>query len=121
MLPRTSVYGCQSPRTGVYGISVTAGLTGIDPQTLRLYERRGLIAPDRTPGGTRRYSDADDVAALRHITALVAGGVNIAGIGRILHLDARNQRLEEDNAYLRSMLGAYEKEGAPALRLRPPP
>lgn len=58
---------------GVYGISVAAELSGIDPQTLRLYERRGLLAPARTDGGTRRYSD-DDLERLRHISDLVGEG-----------------------------------------------
>jgi DNA-binding transcriptional MerR regulator len=84
---------------GVYAISVTAELSGLDPQTLRLYERRGLIMPARTDGGTRRYSD-DDVARLARITELVDAGVNLAGIGHILDLQDRNTRLEADNARL---------------------
>jgi MerR family transcriptional regulator, heat shock protein HspR len=86
---------------GVYGISVTAELSGIDPQTLRLYERRGLITPARTEGGTRRYSD-DDVARLARITQLVDAGVNLAGVGHILDLQDHNARLEADNARLAS-------------------
>jgi len=62
---------------------------GIDPQTLRLYERRGLLTPGRTDGGTRRYSD-DDLDRLARISALVAQGINIAGIAQILHLEHRN-------------------------------
>lgn len=86
---------------GVYGISVAAELSGIGPQTLRLYENRGLLTPARTPGGTRRYSD-DDIARLRRITELVDIGINVAGIGQILGLEARNARLESDNTRLRS-------------------
>jgi DNA-binding transcriptional MerR regulator len=81
----------------VYGISVTAELSGVDPQTLRLYERRGLITPARTDGGTRRYSD-DDVARVARITELVGVGVNLIGIGHILDLQDRNTLLEADNA-----------------------
>jgi DNA-binding transcriptional MerR regulator len=90
-----------APRSarGVYGISVTAELSGVDPQTLRLYERRGLITPARTDGGTRRYSD-DDVARLARITELVDAGVNLTGIGHILDLQDRNTRLAADNARL---------------------
>jgi MerR family transcriptional regulator, heat shock protein HspR len=90
-----------TPRSarGVYGISVTAELSGVDPQTLRLYERRGLITPARTDGGTRRYSD-DDVARLARIAELVDAGVNLAGIGHILDLQDRNTQLEADNARL---------------------
>jgi MerR family transcriptional regulator, heat shock protein HspR len=93
---------------GVYGISVAAELSGIDPQTLRLYERRGLLTPARTDGGTRRYSE-DDLDRLRQISELVAQGINIAGVAEILHLQRRNSelkshnsRLESENARLRS-------------------
>ena len=86
---------------GVYGISVASELSGLDPQSLRLYERRGLLTPARTDGGTRRYSD-DDLARLHRITELLAHGINIAGIARILDLEARNTQLEYDNAQLKS-------------------
>lgn len=86
---------------GVYGISVTSELSGLDPQSLRLYERRGLLTPARTDGGTRRYS-ADDLARLGRITDLIAQGVNLAGIARILELECRNTQLESDNARLLS-------------------
>jgi MerR family transcriptional regulator, heat shock protein HspR len=86
---------------GVYGISVASELSGIDPQTLRLYERRGLLTPSRTDGGTRRYSD-NDLERLQRITNLVAQGVNIAGILQILNLEHRNTELESDNGQLKS-------------------
>ena len=86
---------------GVYGISVASELSGFDPQTLRLYERRGLLTPGRTDGGTRRYSD-DDLDRLARISALVAAGINIAGIAQILHLEHRNGELESDNGDLQS-------------------
>ena len=86
---------------GVYGISVASELSGIDPQTLRLYERRGLLTPARTDGGTRRYSD-DDLDLLQRINELVAQGINIAGIAQILHLQHRNTELESDNSDLKS-------------------
>jgi DNA-binding transcriptional MerR regulator len=89
------------PARGVYGISVASDLTGIDPQTLRLYERRGLLTPARTEGGTRRYSD-DDVERLQRISQLVEEGVNIAGIGQILRLEGRTSELESDNSDLKS-------------------
>jgi MerR family transcriptional regulator, heat shock protein HspR len=79
---------------GVYGISVAAELAGMGIQSLRLYERRGLLEPDRTEGGTRRYSD-DDLVRLRRIGELVAEGLNLAGIVLVL-------KLESDNAELRS-------------------
>ena len=86
---------------GVYGISVASELSGIDPHTLRLYERRGLLSPARTDGGTRRYSD-DDLDLLARISDLVAQGINIAGIAQILHLEHRNTELESDNSDLKS-------------------
>jgi DNA-binding transcriptional MerR regulator len=77
---------------GVYGISVAAELVGMGVQTLRLYEARGLLEPDRTDGGTRRYS-ADDLDRLRRIGDLLAAGLNLAGISMVLHLEAENSRL----------------------------
>jgi MerR family transcriptional regulator, heat shock protein HspR len=84
---------------GVYGISVAAELSGVGPQTLRLYEDRGLLSPTRSPGGTRRYSD-DDLVRLERITGLLAEGVNVAGIGHILDLQDRNTELEFHNLQL---------------------
>ncbi len=89
-------------RRGVYGISVMSELSGVGPQTLRLYERRGLLAPARTGGGTRRYSEAD-LATLTRIGALIADGVNLTGIGVILDLENRNAILAERIAQLSQM------------------
>lgn len=86
---------------GVYGISVAAELSGLGPQTLRLYETRGLLTPARSEGGTRRYSD-DDLDRLRRITELLTAGVNLAGIAQIFDLEARNTQLESANAQLKS-------------------
>ncbi|ORA39318.1 MerR family transcriptional regulator [Mycobacterium aquaticum] len=86
--------GAPAPDHGVYGISVTAELSGVPTQSLRLWERHGLLSPSRTEGGTRRYS-ADDLARIRRIAALVAAGVNIAGIARILDLEDHNSELRE--------------------------
>jgi MerR family transcriptional regulator/heat shock protein HspR len=80
---------------GVYPISVTSELSGVGPQTLRLYERRGLLSPSRTDGGTRRYSD-DDLERLKRIIELVDQGVNLAGIAHILDLETRNSQLASD-------------------------
>lgn len=77
---------------GVYGISVAAELVGMGVQTLRLYETRGLLEPDRTDGGTRRYS-ADDLDRLRRIGDLLDAGLNLAGIAMVLHLEEENQQL----------------------------
>ena len=74
--------------TGVYVMSVAAELAGVHPQTLRLYERRGLLEPARTGGGSRRYS-ADDLDRLARIATLTGAGVNIEGVKRILELEAQ--------------------------------
>lgn len=80
---------------GVYGISVAADLSGIDAQSLRLYERRGLLTPARTGGGTRLYSH-DDLDRLQHINELLDGGLNLAGIAMVLQLEAENARLRAE-------------------------
>ncbi|MCJ0906342.1 MerR family transcriptional regulator [Rhodococcus sp. ARC_M6] len=77
---------------GVYGISVMSELSGVGPQTLRLYERRGLLTPRRTDGGTRRYSEAD-LVTLGRITELIDDGVNLVGVKLILSLEAENGAL----------------------------
>jgi len=87
--------------TGVYGITVAAELTGMSVQALRLYERKGLVEPNRTSGGTRRYSDTD-IARLRHIGQLIGDGVNLTGIARILGLEDDNTALHHDNTGLRT-------------------
>jgi len=90
-----------APDHGVYGISVAAELSGIAVQSLRLYERYGLLTPARSEGGTRRYS-ADDLARLRRIGELVDAGINLAGIARILDLEDDNASLSATNTDLRS-------------------
>ena len=87
--------------TGVYGITVAAELAGLSVQALRLYERKGLLEPTRTTGGTRRYSDAD-IARLRRIGVLIADGINLTGIARVLGLEADNAGLHAANAGLRT-------------------
>jgi MerR family transcriptional regulator/heat shock protein HspR len=77
---------------GVYGISVAAELVDMGVQTLRLYEARGLLEPERTTGGTRRYSP-DDLDRLRRISDLLEAGLNLAGIGMVLGLEAENAQL----------------------------
>ncbi|MUL42581.1 MerR family transcriptional regulator [Streptomonospora sp. PA3] len=84
--------GRPDPDRALYTISVAAELAGVSAQSLRLYEQRGLLAPARTDGGTRLYSD-NDIARLRRISELVDEGVNLAGIARILDLQEENTRL----------------------------
>lgn len=76
----------------VYVISVAAELAGMHPQTLRIYERRGLLTPARTSGGNRRYSDAD-IARLRRIADLASSGMNLEGIRHVMSLEAEVHRL----------------------------
>ncbi len=77
----------------VYVISVAAELAGVHPQTLRIYERKGLVDPARTGGGSRRYSDAD-IALLQRISDLTDEGLNLEGVKRVLQLEARVAQLE---------------------------
>ncbi len=91
----------------VYVISVAAELAGVHPQTLRIYERKGLVDPARTGGGSRRYSDAD-LALLNRIQALTADGLNLAGVKRVLELERRILDLEAE-------LGRARDEGAAAV------
>jgi MerR family transcriptional regulator/heat shock protein HspR len=79
----------------VYVISVAAELAGVHPQTLRIYERKGLLEPARTVGGSRRYSERD-IAQLRRIQDLTAAGCNLEGARRILDLETEIQRLQEE-------------------------
>ena len=81
----------------VYVISVAAELAGMHPQTLRIYERRGLVQPARTEGGNRRYSDAD-IEVLRRISELAESGMNLEGIRRVMELEAENERLRAELA-----------------------
>lgn len=78
--------------TGVFAISVAAERADLPIQNLRVYERRGLLQPDRTQGGTRLYSEAD-IVLLRRIAALLAEGLNLAGIRRVLELETEVARL----------------------------
>jgi MerR family transcriptional regulator, heat shock protein HspR len=80
------------PSRGVYGISVAASLVGNAPQNLRLYEARGLLAPSRSEGGTRLYSD-NDLERLRSIGHLLEAGLNLAGIEMVFELQEANERL----------------------------
>jgi DNA-binding transcriptional MerR regulator len=98
------------PAAGVYTISVAAELAGVTIRSLRLYERRGLLAPARTTGGTRRFSP-DDLRRLRRIVELVADGVNLTGIGKILDLEQDTRELRGDNTALRADNTRLRAEG----------
>jgi MerR family transcriptional regulator, heat shock protein HspR len=85
----------RDPARGVFVISVAAELAGVHPQTLRIYERKGLVDPARTDGGNRRYSE-EDIELLRRIQDLTTEGLNLAGVKRVLALEAEVARLEEE-------------------------
>ncbi len=87
---------------GVFAISVAAELAGVHPQTLRIYEREGLVQPARSEGGTRRYS-AEDVERLRLIAALTGDGLNLAGVKKVL-------ALQQQLAELRATVERLEAE-----------
>ena len=88
-------------RSTVYVISVAAELCGMHPQTLRIYERKGLLQPARTSGGSRRYSD-EDIELLKRISELTSEGMNLAGVKRVLELEQRVLRLEAELDQYRS-------------------
>jgi MerR family transcriptional regulator/heat shock protein HspR len=85
----------RSRSQAVYVISVAAQLAEVHPQTLRIYERKGLIEPARTGGGSRRYSD-EDIALLRRIQELTNEGLNLAGVKRVMALEAEVARLQAE-------------------------
>ena len=85
----------RSSTQAVYVISVAAELAGMHPQTLRIYERKGLLEPARTAGGNRRYSD-EDIERLRRISDLAAEGMNLAGIRRVMELEEEILRLRAE-------------------------
>jgi len=110
------------PDAAVYVISVAAELTGLHPQTLRTYERMGLITPGRTGGGGRRYSHRD-IELLRSISELTASGIGIEGVRRILDLEnrvaalqARNDELQRELAATREALRQAAAASADARR-----
>ncbi len=92
----------------VFVISVAAELAGMHPQTLRIYERKGLLDPFRTPGGTRRYSQ-EDIEQLQLIQELTSQGLNLEGVKRVLALQEDNRRLKKKLDRLRDKLEEMEE------------
>jgi MerR family transcriptional regulator/heat shock protein HspR len=118
-----STFGAPNPDAAVYVISVAAELTGLHPQTLRAYERMGLIHPGRTGGGGRRYSHRD-LERLREIADLTRAGIGIEGVRRIMDLQnqvdalrARNEELMAELEALRRNLAARAAASQPANKL----
>ena len=87
------------PDRALYGISVAAEMTGANPQMLRIYETKGLVSPERTDGGTRRYSRSD-IERINRIVTLLQAGLNLAGVEQVLELEAETRRLREEIARL---------------------
>ncbi|WP_310965101.1 heat shock protein transcriptional repressor HspR [Nocardioides terrisoli] len=110
------------PNVPVYVISVAAELTGLHPQTLRQYDRLGLVSPGRTGGGGRRYS-LQDIELLREVVELTSSGIGLEGVRRILDLENQVAALRARNAELRSRtrdLEAALADAVTALRGRRP-
>ena len=96
-------------RRAVFVISVAAELAGMHPQTLRIYERKGLLEPARTPGGTRRYSQ-EDIERLQLIQELTSQGLNLEGVRRVLALQEENRTLKRKVDRFRDKLDDLEEE-----------
>jgi MerR family transcriptional regulator/heat shock protein HspR len=96
--------GWADPYRGLFSISVAAELAGLHPQTLRIYEREGLLDPARSAGGTRRYSRRD-IDRLAEICSLTADGLNLAGIRRVLQMQEETRQLQAELARLRDLTG----------------
>ena len=111
-----------SPSTPVYVISVAAELTGLHPQTLRQYDRAGLVSPGRTGGGGRRYS-LNDIEALRVVAELTAAGIGLEGVRRIIELENQVTALRARNAELleraRGLQAALDQTRAALAERRP--
>jgi len=108
------------PEAAVYVISVAAQLTGLHPQTLRTYERIGLVTPGRTGGGGRRYS-ARDIELLRGIARLTAAGIGLEGVRRIIDLENQVAALQRHNSELADELEATRAALQDALTTRRTP
>ena len=102
---------------GLFSISVAAELAGLHPQTLRIYEREGLLDPGRSAGGTRRYSRRD-IGRLQEICALTADGLNLAGIRRVLQMQEETRQLQSELGRLRALAGEHAAPPPPTGRPR---
>ncbi|HEX6150102.1 heat shock protein transcriptional repressor HspR [Nocardioides sp.] len=114
-----SSFQAPGPDAAVYVISVAAELSGLHPQTLRAYERMGLITPGRTLGGGRRYSH-QDIERLRSIAELTASGVGVEGVRRLLDMENQVAALQARNNELVAELEATREALRQALATRPP-
>ena len=113
------VPGQPGPEVPVYVISVAAELTGLHPQTLRSYDRLGIVSPGRTGGGGRRYSWRD-IELLREVAELTASGIGLEGVRRILELEHRADALKHRVAELEAELAATQQALAATLERSTP-
>jgi len=104
------------PGRGLFSIAVAAELTGLHPQTLRLYEQEGLLTPARSSGGTRRYSTGD-IDRLHQIMALTSDGLNLAGVRRVLELQEQTRALQAEITRLKA--AAHNSAERRAIRANP--
>ena len=118
--PRVGGVGTPGPEVPVYVISVAAELTGLHPQTLRSYDRLGLVSPGRTGGGGRRYSWRD-IELLREVAELTSTGIGLEGVRRILQLELQVDALKHRVAELEHDLAAADYAMQHTLTAQPPP
>jgi MerR family transcriptional regulator/heat shock protein HspR len=111
--------GQPGPEVPVYVISVAAELTGLHPQTLRTYDRLGLVSPGRTGGGGRRYSWRD-IETLREVAELTSSGIGLEGVRRILQLEHQVDALRQRVRELEQQLAATEVALATTLQTSVP-
>jgi MerR family transcriptional regulator/heat shock protein HspR len=106
--PRRTARDAGAEDRGVYIISVAAELVGVHPQTLRIYERKGLLSPSRTSGNSRRYSQSD-IRRLKTIQQLTQEGVNLAGVQMVLDMESRLEEMRELMREMRSEMESVRK------------
>lgn len=113
--------GWADPERGLFSISVAAELAGLHPQTLRIYEREGLVDPARSSGGTRRYSTRD-IERLQQISALTAEGLNLAGVRRVIDMLHQTRQLQAEITRLRGLQpdNAFTSQTASSEEIRAP-
>ncbi|MGI8775293.1 MAG: heat shock protein transcriptional repressor HspR [Actinomycetota bacterium] len=109
--------GFSDPDQPIYVISIAAELAGVHPQTLRVYERKGLVSPKRTEGNSRRYSERD-IAILQRVQELSNEGINLAGVMRIMELEQQIENLRRRHARMSDQMAALQDQVQEAISAR---